>query len=130
MKKLFFIATLLMAILVSASCSKSSGNEPESKDEYYVKYEAKNNTKHIGDVSDVIVKTHEGTQTLISNRTFSETYGPVNLGFAASITCNSRVSDATAISVSIYVSKNGGPFALRANATGAKTATVSYTIDF
>lgn len=118
-----------MVALVSASCSKSSDNEP-TKDEYYVKYEAKNNTKHIGDVSDVIVKTHEGTQTLISNRTFSETYGPVNLGFAASITCNSRVSDATAISVSIYVSKNGGPFALRANATGAKTATVSYTIDF
>lgn len=130
MKKLFFIATILMAILVSASCSKSSGNEPESKDEYYVKYEATNTTRYTGDVSEISITTDEGLKTFIGGRNFTETFGPVKKGFVAKITCTNKAHSNTSIIVTIHVSKNNGPFALKETVSGTESASASYTIDF
>ena len=52
---------------------------------------------------------------------WNQTYGPVKKGFRASVSVGSSL-----VTVEIYVSKNNGPFALKASKSGDN----SYTIDF
>ena len=130
MKKISFIAMVLLTALVSASCSKSSDNEPESQDEYYVKYEATNTTRYSGDVSEISRTTDEGIKTFVGGKSFTETFGPVKKGFVAKITCTNKAYSNTSIIVTIHTSKNNGPFALKATVSGTESASASYTIDF
>lgn len=129
MKRLFFIVTVLLSAMLICSCSKSDDGTPSEEANYYVKYEAVNKTKHIGDVSEIIVNTDQGSKSYISDRTFSETFGPVKKGFTAKIVCNDRTG-VNSVSVSIYVSVGKEPFALKATNTASQTVSASYTIDF
>lgn len=129
MRKIFFFTMIMLTACLSLSCSKSSDHETENAS-YYVKYESKNTTRYSGDVSQVTVNTDKGSQTLICGREYSETFGPVKKGFAASITCDNKAYSNTSITVKIYVSKESGPFSLKAEVSGKESASASYSIDF
>ncbi|MBR2931553.1 MAG: hypothetical protein IKC30_02285 [Rikenellaceae bacterium] len=119
MKRFLSLLSVCLCAVILSSCEEPNPTEtPEDNATYYVKYEA--SSSHY--LSSVTVNTDIGKQTFNArtSTTFSETFGPVNRGFDASIEC--AVSGLTYI----YVSKENGPFALKAS--GGKSA--SYTIDF
>lgn len=135
MKTLSSWIILLLFSMFSMSCSEQNdvptlGETPNEedmvKDEYYVQYE-------VGGVSQIIkslsVTTPWGTDGLApgtSARSWSETYGPVYKGFRAKISVSGTGS---LFIVSIRVSKNGGPFALKVSNEGSKAVSASYTIE-
>ena len=133
MKRFYFILVVSFVAMSFLSCSKESITKPQNpnvpaqqKDEYYVKYEAKSNTYF-----HVSVNTDKGvgraydrpSQGGVTN--YSQIFGPVSYGFHARISI-SLVYSTDKYSTYIYVSKNNGPFALKAS--GGLGA--SYTIDF
>ena len=123
MKKTLFFALIAVAAVIS-SCNKTSGNE----DEYYIRYEGSISTLPIVERSYTIA-TESGKQTFKTRENnFSRIFGPVGKGFEASISCSysNDVINLKTPSVSIEVSKNNGPFALKAS--GSKEA--SFEIDF
>lgn len=123
MKKILILALIAVAATLS-SCKKSTGNT----DEYYVRYEGSISTLPIVERS-YTVATETGKQTFKTREgSFSRTFGPVGNGFEASIalSLSDDVVNIKAPSVHIEVSKNNGPFALKAS--GSKEA--SYEIDF
>jgi hypothetical protein len=78
----------------------------------------------------ITVNTDKGKQTFSAKTTtkYSEIFGPVSRGFEASIKFNVSVTGTAGLTntTHIYVSKENGPFALKAS--GGTSA--SYTIDF
>ncbi len=116
MKKHLVLLVALVATLIMASCSKEEAN-------YYVKYEASAYTPHASTIY-ISVNTENGVQSIQApGNTFSETFGPVQKGFKASISASVSVGTT---STSIYVSRGEEPFVLKA--TGGETA--EYVIDF
>lgn len=136
MKTLSSWMILLLFSMFSMSCSPTLGETPNEsetpneeevvKDEYYVQYEV-GGINHV--IHSISVTTPWGTDGLAPGttaKTWSETYGPVSKGFCANI----RVSGTgTLFRVVIRVSKNGGPFALKASKTESGSVSVSYTIE-
>lgn len=128
-KLMNFAASFLLISLVLLSCKKEE-KTPVSNDEYYVKYSIKGNGTYsyfnvFSVHSDQGVKSFSGYQY----RSWTQTYGPVKKGFNASMTVSS--SNVTA---EIYVSKNNGPFALKASKSGGGVSnshvSLSCVIDF
>ncbi len=124
---------LIFSILVLIlSCSK------EDNDEYYVKYEVGSSTIYSAGKLDVIFFNENNLNTNLKINTKSnwETIiGPVKEGFKANIEV-SEVSNnhgKLTLSTQISVSKNNGPFALKAiddNDEPRTNVQLSYTIDF
>lgn len=136
MKTLNSWIILLLFSMFSISCSEQDdvptleetpSEEEVVKDEYYVQYE-------VGGISQIVkslsVATPWGKTNGIppgsSTRSWSETYGPVYKGFRAYISAS---GSGPLFIVSIRVSKNGGPFALKVSSEGSGGASASYTIE-
>ena len=125
------ITTAILVILISlSSCNKDKDKvEMGISDEYYVKYVLKGNGTYIY-FSDFSVYTDQGNVSFSGYQyhSWNQTYGPVKKGFRASVSVGSSVT------AEIYVSKNNGPFALKASKSGGNSSTSnisqSYTIDF
>jgi len=118
------ITAAILVILISlSSCNKDKDKvEMGISDEYYVKYVIKGNGTYIY-FSDFSVNTGQGNVSFSGYQyhSWNQTYGPVKKGFRASVSVGSSL-----VTVEIYVSKNNGPFALKASKSGDN----SYTIDF
>jgi len=126
------ITTAILVILISlSSCNKDKDKvEMGISDEYYVKYVLKGNGTYIY-FSDFSVYTDQGNVSFSGYQyhSWNQTYGPVKKGFRASVSVGSSVT------AEIYVSKNNGPFALKASKSGGISSLTpnisqSYTIDF
>lgn len=92
--------------------------ETDDADEYYVKYEVNSSTSKYSDELDVLItESNKNTAFKIEPRTEWETViGPVQKSFIAIIEVSPTEVPYEHISVyrAIHVSKNGGPFALKA----------------
>ena len=121
MKNILKIILLLSSVsLFMISCEER--NAPNNSDEYYVKYSI--TTRQYQIFSDITYADISGEKVAnkgYSSRAWGITIGPVKKGFRAYVwygygggTCH------------IEVSKNGGPFAMKAEADES----VSYTINF
>lgn len=131
MKRILFVGIAFMAMQFCSSCSKEENNpqqsESENKSEYYVRCEAKCEGYHA--YLDIIsVSTSNGGYSSINYRgsSFSETFGPMPKGSRASISISPHGTPSNYVTTTIYVSKDNGPFALKARGTDY----CSYTIDF
>lgn len=127
MKKLLCIITCLLVTLLSiVSCCDYydefyDGNGDVDTSEYYVKYTVSSNYPYI--FSDVTYADVYGTGSMMDYQTrgWTVTIGPVRKGFHAFVrNANGKATN------KIEISKNGGPFALKAS--GENQA--SYTINF
>ena len=131
MKKYLFLFVMLSSVLL-LSCGKSDDTKPddETKDFYYVRYEASVSTVHIP-TTYITVNTDYGIKKFEVGKTFEETFGPVSKDFRAEIDVYSSGAGWAETTASIYVSKNNGPFAMKAykTVTGSEIK-LSYKIDF
>ena len=135
------ILSLLMTLAITnSSCEKDCNCETEVpvSDEYYVKYEVISSTIYLGGKLDVTIKDENSSNTTFSinqGASWDLTIGPVQKGFLASLLA--VASDTTynklKLSSSIYVSKNGSPFALK-KSDGSDSprdlVEINYTIDY
>lgn len=117
MRKIFIILLGIITLLF-VSCSKDKGN-------YYVRYDVSVTSIYIGTMT-VAVNTEKGEQSFqSSSKTFSETFGPVDKGFKASIRADFD-RPYSELNSNIYVCRGEEPFVLKA--TGSSTA--EYVIDY
>ena len=129
MKKYLLLLVILSSVLMF-SCGKSDDTKPDDKDFYYVRYEASVSTSHIP-TTYVTVNTDSGIKKFEAVKTFEEIFGPVSKDFRAEINVDSEGAGWAETTASIYVSKNNGPFAMKAykTVTGSEIK-LSYKIDF
>ena len=124
------ITTSILVILIALSSCKKDETNTTTNDDYFVKYVIKGNGTYIY-FSDFSVNTDQGNVSFsgYQYKSWNQTYGPVKNGFRASVSVKSSL-----VTVEIYVSKNNGPFALKASKSGGNSSTSnisqSYTIDF
>lgn len=119
MKKILAIV-FLTSVMISCDQNDLDTILPDN-DNYYVKYDI--STSYPSIFRDWTVTTPQGsfTKEHFQTRYWEDTFGPVKKGFK----CSVQVSGTPTIS--IYVSKNDEPFALKASVKGSSA---SYTIDF
>jgi hypothetical protein len=120
MKKILSI--ILVSVLAFSLTACEGFNNPDKNDEYYVKYSI--TTRQYQIFSDITYADISGEKVAnkgYSSRAWGITIGPVKKGFRASV----RYGRGGGI-CHIEVSKNGGPFAMKAEADKS----VSYTINF
>lgn len=128
MKKI--LPVLLISLLTSTFTSCEGFNQPNNggsnqQDEYYVKYSISSSFYYFGSITYADVNGTNNDRTGDYNRTslkWEVIVGPVKKGFRSHVS----YSRGNANTVKIEVSKNNGPFVLKAN--GEKSA--NYTIDF
>ena len=129
MKKIVTVILLSVLAFSLTGCEgfnqPSNGNSTQQQDEYYVKYTISSSFYYFGSITYADVNGTKNDRTGDYNRTslkWEVIVGPVKKGF------NSHVSYSrgSANIVKIEVSKNNGPFVLKAS--GDKSA--SYIINF
>lgn len=119
MKKLFlFLATVLMMVACSDYNSPQQNN-----DEYYVKYTIKSAGAYyyFSDIYYTDVYGIGSAEKGHSVRSWTVTIGPVKKGFRASVR-----NDYGTGNNQIEISKNNGPFALKASGQNSATFTINY----
>ncbi len=114
MKRFLLSLSLCFCVFILTSCEEPNNGSigtPEDSSFYYIKYEVES----YSGTNVVTINTDTGEErfSLRPNRSYSEIYGPVSRGFEASI------KNQASITTRIYVSKNNGPFALKANGEGS-----------
>lgn len=131
-----FIWMLIILGVTFSACDGDSDLESISSDDYYVKYIVKSQTIYsTSKIAEVKMENNSNEDFTFNNGNWEMTIGPVKKGFNAS--CDARHDTSqnlarTYIDVEIHVSKNNGPFALKAidNSTEVRMhASTSYTID-
>lgn len=124
MNKILRITSLILSIFVILSSCKRDEVKITTTDEYYVKYAIKGNGTY-NYFNKFSVNTDKGNVSFsgYQYRSWNQTYGPLRKGFRASATSDGLVT------IEIFVSKNNGPFVLKASKSGSQSS-VSYTIDF
>ena len=136
--KRYLILLMWMSSAFMFSCSKSDDTKPEdtnpnndeTKDFYYIRYNASVSTNHIP-TTYITVNTDFGINEFEVCKTFEEVFGPVSKGFTAKIDVVSKYAGWSETTASIHVSKNNGPFALKAHkSVNGSTIDLSYKIDF
>ena len=121
--KLPIIAIIVAFLIGLTGCSTPSNR-------YYVKYEVSISGMENGETH-VTVNTENGEQSFITDRNFSETFGPVKKNFLAKISAYNTVPYSASINVRIYVCKGEEEFVLKATQTARNsTAEAEYRIDF
>ena len=114
MKKIISALVAFVTLFCITSCSNNQDDdalEPEPQSIYYVKYVA-----HAYNIVGITSHTYEvaspdGYKTIESRAEISETYGPVKKGFTAAVKVKHGGQHNYC---KIYVSKDNGPFALKA----------------
>ncbi len=138
MKKVILPLAILFTALSFTSCQgdDDEGFPVENKDEYYVKYIVKSQTIYsTSKVAQIKMENNSTEEFAWGNGNWEMTIGPVKKGFNASCDARHDVSQVLArtyIDIEIHVSKNNGPFALKANDTSPNvrmSASLSHTID-
>jgi hypothetical protein len=145
MKKQTVIGTILAArniflLMLSFSvftiaCKKESSNTTAS--EYYVKYEVNSTTIYIGGKLNLSVTDEKNGQraiTIVTKSPYEVTIGPVKKGFNANLSVSKDGSPDNQLKLytQISVSKDGGPFALKAingSDSPRNSAQVGYTVE-
>lgn len=113
MIRIVYLFVVLAAVCLITSCLKG-----DEGDRYYIRYEA---SYVVGKNVTLRVATSKGMETLSGvMRTYSDEFGPVHKGFAASIASTESGN------LTISVRKNDGAYLPKA--TGYTVA--NYTIDF
>ena len=130
MSRYLYTLLFIPLIFVLGCARDDEPNDMSSNAEYYVKYEAIVESVYIGNSIKYTVNTDKGSYTFTTGKTFSQTFGPFNKGFRASITADASSWNQAKCDVRIYVCRGSEPFALKANNYGDKKASVSYTIDY
>ncbi len=120
MKRFLSILIVSCGVVAGLSSCLEDDDFPTQNNYYYVKYEASVSAPY--QLNRVSVTTDKGSASYNGvGGSWTGTYGPVSKGFKAKISTSSYVAK-----TQISVSKNNGPFAIKA--TGRMGA--SYTIDF
>lgn len=124
MKQLTFASLLVISLLLVASCQKSDTIEPKQEhiSEYYVSYLC---NKMVANIH-VSYTGEDGKSVSVPNVAggdFKRTIGPVSKGFTANFSVDTGTG--TQIPIRIEVSKDAGPFVVKAEASNR----VSYTIE-
>lgn len=127
-KSIYKIAfTLLVAgiSLSSVSCEKESDDEFNStttNSEYYVQYSASAGGMYLF-LENINVTTDKGKLSYdVRTGSWSQIYGPVKYGFKASIS----TSGSDRAKTEIYISKDNGPFALKAEGGKGCSCTINF----
>lgn len=116
--KITLLATIIVALFM-VSCEDY--NTPSDNSEYYVRYTVSSTYPYI--FSDVIYADVHGTGSFMGyqTRNWTVTIGPVKKGF------NARVKNEKGTATDmIEVSKNGGPFAMKASGNNSASYTINY----
>lgn len=124
------VLAVIGIILMGCSNSKEEPSNSLVETEYYVKYEAVVKSVYSTNNISYTVALDNQIQTFKSGKSFSETFGPFKKGFEASITADASNLSSADCDVRIYVSRANEPFALKANKSGGKLVSASYTIDY
>lgn len=133
------IGILIFFVFIGSILGSCDTNDQEiDPDEYYVKYEVNSATIYSGGKLNVTIKTEQNEfMTLsVNQRKLSEIIiGPVQKGFNASMKVEtaSETHNKLKLYTSIYVSKNGSPFALKRNNGSDEPrdmVELNYTIDY
>jgi hypothetical protein len=122
MKKLFIILAEIIAIGFTGCGLFSNSPDYVDSNEYYVKYSISSTTYNY--FSDIYYAKESGTgsaEISHSVRSWTVTIGPVKKNFKAFV----RNERGTGYN-KIEVSKNGGPFALKAEGTNSATYTINF----
>ena len=122
--------------IINFGCDKE--DEINDIDEYYVKYEISSSTIYSGGKLNVTINTENNTNTTIiinKNTTWETVIGPVQKGFNATLKAISPTETYNQLRLyaTIYVSKNGSPFALKeidGSDTPRDSVQINYTIDY
>lgn len=129
MKKILLVLVFSLLTFTFVGCEEfnqpSNGNSTQQQDEYYVKYTISSSFYYFGSITYADVNGTKNDRTGDYNRTslkWEVIVGPVKKGF------NSHVSYSrgSANIVKIEVSKNNGPFVLKASGDDS----ANYIIDF
>jgi hypothetical protein len=132
-----FILGLIVTLgILNFGCD--NGNETNSTNEYYVKYEVNSSTIYMGGKLNVTIITENNTPmtiTIDQGILWETIIGPVQKGFLATLLVNASTvtSNEVALYTNIYVSKNNSPFALKksyGSDTPRNSVQISYTIDY
>jgi hypothetical protein len=142
MKSLFesnqFFKTLIYSIFLStivifSGCKK----DPTAIDEYYVKFNVNSSTIYSNGKLDVNINNENNQPQSFSidtKKAWEVTIGPVNKGFSAGVTVGEATNNHGKLTLKgqILVSKNGSPFAVKANddsGTPRVSMSLSYTLE-
>ena len=124
---------IILGIILSG-CEKES--TVENNDEYYVKYNVNSHTIYsVSRTARIKSENNSNIDFTFNNSQWEMTVGPVQQGFRSSINARYDTSQTLAqtyIDVEIHVSKNNGPFALKANNNSTDvrmSASTSYTLN-
>ena len=130
--KTLIYSIFLTTIVILSGCKK----DPTAIDEYYVKFIVNSSTIYSGklNVSISNEKNQPQTFSIDTKKVWEATIGPVNKGFPSGITVSEASNNYGKLTLSgqILVSKNGGPFAIKANddsSTPRVSMSLSYTIE-
>lgn len=126
---------LILSISIFTTACKKENSTPSS--EYYVKYEVSSSTIYSGGKLNLIITNEKNSQSAITIATrapYEVTIGPVKKGFNASLSVSKEGSPDNQLKLytQISVSKDGGPFALKAingSDSPRNSAQVSYTVE-
>jgi hypothetical protein len=134
----FSLLAAVCGLFILQSCKKEK--VADKTDEYYIKYEVNSTTTYGGNIGKLDVTLNSETNTpmafTINQRMLSETViGPVKKGFNATLKVNAigNTYNLLKLYTNIYVSKNGGPFALKkidGSDIPRDNVSVSYVIDY
>jgi len=133
-----FIKSLIFSIILTTMISSSAcKKETTVIDEYYVKFAVNSSTIYSNGKLDVQInneKSQPQSFSIATKKAWEVTIGPVNKGFPAGITVGEATNNYGKLTLTgqILVSKNGGPFAVKANddsSTPRVSMSLSYTID-
>ena len=131
--------------ILNSGCKKedcvpcnATPDTPTVQDEYYVKYIVTSTTIYSGGKLNVTIRSEQNQDLVIivSQNTKSETViGPVSKGFVAQmwVSASGETYDKLKLNTEIQVSKNAGPFAIKAidgSNTPRDAVNLNYTIDY
>lgn len=118
-----FVWVLIILGVILSGCEKESTVEVKNNDAYYVKYIVKSRTIYsLSRTARIKSENNSNIGLTFNNSQWEMTVGPVQQGFRSSINASYDTSQnlaQTYIDVEIHVSKNNGPFALKANDNSA-----------
>lgn len=139
------VIVLFILGIINFGCNKENENTNVATEEYYVKYIVNSSTAYVQGGQSIyrtakITSENNSNQSFTFNKSTWETIiGPVKKGFNASL--NASYNDTafggpsrTYINSEIHVSKNNGPFALKASDISTKerfsASTIKYFINY